>query len=39
MAVANSIAGAKGAIDGGQDVYINTTVNGVGEGGNATWWQ
>lgn len=31
MAVANSLAGAKGAIDGGQDVYINTTVNGVGE--------
>ncbi len=31
MAVANSIAGAKGAIDGGQDAYINTTVNGVGE--------
>jgi len=36
MAVANSIAGAKGAIDGGQDVYINTTVNGIGErAGNA----
>jgi len=36
MAVANSLAGAKGAIDGGQDVYINTTVNGVGErAGNA----
>ena len=36
MAVANSIAGAKGAIDGGQDAYINTTVNGVGErAGNA----
>ena len=31
MAVANSIAGAKGAIDGGVDVYINTSVNGVGE--------
>jgi isopropylmalate/homocitrate/citramalate synthase len=36
MAVANSIAGAKGAIDGGQDSYINTTVNGIGErAGNA----
>ncbi|MDY7019151.1 MAG: homocitrate synthase [Chloroflexota bacterium] len=36
MAVANSLAGAKGSIDGGQDVYINTTVNGVGErAGNA----
>lgn len=36
MAVANSLAGAKGTIDGGQDVYINTTVNGVGErAGNA----
>jgi len=31
MAVANSIAGAKGAIDGGADAYINTSVNGVGE--------
>jgi isopropylmalate/homocitrate/citramalate synthase len=36
MAVANSIAGAKAAIDGGQDVYINTTINGIGErAGNA----
>ncbi len=36
MAVANSIAGAKGAVDGGQDAYINTTVNGIGErAGNA----
>ncbi|MFC1938908.1 homocitrate synthase [Chloroflexota bacterium] len=36
MAVANSVAGAKGAIDGGQDAYINTTINGVGErAGNA----
>ena len=36
MAVGNSIAGAKGTIDGGQDVYINTTINGVGErAGNA----
>jgi len=36
MAVANSIAGAKGVIDAGQDVYINTTINGIGErAGNA----
>jgi isopropylmalate/homocitrate/citramalate synthase len=36
MAVANSIAGAMGAIDGGQDAYINTTINGTGErAGNA----
>jgi len=36
MAVANSIAGAKAAIDGGQDAYINTTINGIGErAGNA----
>ena len=36
MAVANSLAGAKGAIDGEQDAYINTTVNGIGErAGNA----
>jgi len=36
MAVANSVAGAKGAIDGGQDAYINTTLNGLGErAGNA----
>ncbi len=36
MAVANSIAGAKGAIDGGQNAYINTTINGIGErAGNA----
>ncbi|MBA7604165.1 Citrate (Re)-synthase [subsurface metagenome] len=36
MAVGNSIAGAKGTIDGGQDVYVNTTINGVGErAGNA----
>ncbi|MDH4067761.1 MAG: homocitrate synthase [Dehalococcoidia bacterium] len=36
MAVANSLAGAKAAIDGGQDAYINTTVNGIGErAGNA----
>jgi len=36
MAVANSLAGAKGIIDGGQDAYINTTINGIGErAGNA----
>ncbi|MCJ7605504.1 MAG: homocitrate synthase [Dehalococcoidales bacterium] len=36
MAVANSIAGAIGIIDGGQDAYINTTINGIGErAGNA----
>jgi len=31
MAVANSIAGARGAIDGGVDAYINTSVGGLGE--------
>jgi len=36
MVVACSIAGAKAAIDAGQDAYINTTVNGMGErAGNA----
>ena len=36
MAVATSLAGVKGAIDGGQDAYINTTINGIGErAGNA----
>lgn len=36
MAVANSIAGAQGTIDGGQDAYINVTINGLGErAGNA----
>lgn len=36
MAVANSVSGAMGVIDGGQDAYINTTVNGIGErAGNA----
>ncbi|MFO8010219.1 MAG: homocitrate synthase [Dehalococcoidia bacterium] len=36
MAVANSLAGARGVIDGGQDAYINTTINGIGErAGNA----
>ncbi len=31
MAVANSVAGAVGAVDGGVDAYINTSVNGLGE--------
>lgn len=36
MAVACSIAGAKAVIDAGVDVYINTTINGMGErAGNA----
>jgi isopropylmalate/homocitrate/citramalate synthase len=36
MAVACSLAGAKGAIDGGVDAYVNTCVNGIGErAGNA----
>jgi isopropylmalate/homocitrate/citramalate synthase len=36
MAVANSIAGALGDLDAGQDAWINTCVNGVGErSGNA----
>lgn len=36
MAVAVSVAGAKGAVDAGVDAYINTTVNGMGErAGNA----
>ena len=36
MAEGNSLAGAKAAIDAGQDAYINTTVNGLGErAGNA----
>jgi homocitrate synthase NifV len=36
MAVACSVAGAKGALDAGVDVYINTTVNAIGErAGNA----
>jgi len=36
MAVANSLAGAKGVLDAGQDAYINTTVNGIGDrAGNA----
>ncbi len=36
MAVASSVAGARGAIDAGVDAYITTTVNGMGErAGNA----
>jgi citrate (Re)-synthase len=36
MAVANSVAGALGDLDAGQDAWINTTINGVGErSGNA----
>jgi len=36
MAVAVSVAGAKGAFDAGVDAYVNTTVNGIGErAGNA----
>lgn len=36
MVVANSVAGAKAAVDGGVDTYINTCVNGMGErAGNA----
>ncbi|MCL5962478.1 MAG: homocitrate synthase [Chloroflexi bacterium] len=31
MAVANSVAGAWGAIDAGVDAYINTSINGIGE--------
>jgi homocitrate synthase NifV len=36
MAVANSVIGAKAAIDAGVDAYINTAINGMGErAGNA----
>ncbi|HQE25230.1 MAG TPA: homocitrate synthase, partial [Candidatus Atribacteria bacterium] len=36
MVVGNSLAGAKAAIDVGCDVFINTTINGIGErAGNA----
>lgn len=36
LVVANSIAGARAALDSGVDAYINTCVNGVGErAGNA----
>ena len=31
MAVANSVAGAQGAIDGGVNAYINTSINGLSE--------
>ena len=31
MVVAVSVAGAMGAVDAGQDAYINTCVNGMGE--------
>jgi isopropylmalate/homocitrate/citramalate synthase len=31
MAVALSVAGARGVIDGGVDAYINTVINGYGE--------
>lgn len=36
LVIANSIAGAKAALDAGVDAYINTCVNGMGErAGNA----
>jgi isopropylmalate/homocitrate/citramalate synthase len=36
MAVANSVPGALGDLDAGQDAWINTCVNGIGErAGNA----
>ena len=36
MAEGNSVAGAMGVVDGGQDAYINATINGIGErAGNA----
>jgi isopropylmalate/homocitrate/citramalate synthase len=36
LAVANSVAGALGGLDAGQDAWINTCVNGIGErAGNA----
>ena len=36
LVVANSITGAKAAVDAGEDAYINTCVNGMGErAGNA----
>ncbi|MDP3142883.1 MAG: homocitrate synthase [Candidatus Omnitrophota bacterium] len=36
LVIANSVAGAKAANDAGQDAYINTCVNGMGErAGNA----
>ncbi|MBI5286097.1 MAG: 2-isopropylmalate synthase, partial [Deltaproteobacteria bacterium] len=30
LAVANSLAGAQGVVNAGRDVYVNTTVNGIG---------
>jgi isopropylmalate/homocitrate/citramalate synthase len=36
MAVANSLSGALGDLDAGQDAWVNTCVNGIGErSGNA----
>ena len=36
MAVANSVSGALGDLDSGQDAWVNTCVNGIGErSGNA----
>jgi homocitrate synthase NifV len=36
MAVANSVSGALGDVDAGQDAWINTCINGIGErSGNA----
>jgi len=36
MVIGNSVIGAKAAIDSGQDAYINTCINGMGErAGNA----
>jgi citrate (Re)-synthase len=36
MAVANTVAGGIGCIEAGQDTYLNTTINGIGErAGNA----
>jgi homocitrate synthase NifV len=36
MAVANSVSGALGDLDAGQDAWVNTCVNGIGErAGNA----
>jgi homocitrate synthase NifV len=36
LVIANSISGAKASLDGGQDAYINTCINAMGErAGNA----
>ena len=36
MAVANSVSGALGDLDAGQDAWVNTCINGIGErSGNA----